>query len=212
MLTLLANLSASVASWSVPWASPSSADRRETALRNFMELASSPDARTLWVYARPNKSCQAGRDASGRFQPGAASRGQREARDPRPWLLVGRVNTRDGTAVNGAIQMQRALLEEEARRQHKALRPHRTLVLAWVDECDEPSDEPVLGSFLCPRCGTQADADAAACPECGTLRPDYAPHGELTLARRVSGLAAPGESGFCATAVDENDDARIVEL
>ena len=209
MLSLLASLAAATASWTVPWAaSPSSTDRRETALRDFLALAASPDARTLRVYARPNKSCQAGRDASGRFQPGAASSGQREARDPRPWRLVGRVSTRSDTAVNGAIQAQRSLLEEEARLQHRALRPHRTLVLAWADERDEPFDEPVLGSFLCPRCGTQADAGAAACPQCGTPRPDYAPQGELTLARRVSGLAAPGESGFRAAAAEEEDDAH----
>ena len=51
----------------------------KASLRSFDSLERCPEARTLHVFARPNKSCQAGRDASGRFQPGAASRGQREA-------------------------------------------------------------------------------------------------------------------------------------
>ena len=57
-----------------PWASSSAAERRAASVRSFEALESSREARTFRVFARPNKSCQAGRDASGRFQPGAAIR------------------------------------------------------------------------------------------------------------------------------------------
>ena len=166
----------------------------EASQLNFERLAAQPGSQILRVYARPNKSCQAGRDASGSLQPGAAKRGQREAVDPRPWHLVGRVATIGTANVDAAIHSQRQLLEAEARLQHRPLRPHRTLVLAWAPG-DSTTGDVSLGSFLCPRCNAQSPASASACWKCGSPRPDYAPGGELTLARRAS--AGPSdESGF----------------
>ena len=120
----------SAAGWTLPWGGATTQQRLEASRLNFERLAAQPGSQILRVYARPNKSCQAGRDASGSLQPGAAKRGQREAVDPRPWHLVGRVATIGTANVDAAIHSQRQLLEAEARLQHRPLRPHRTLVLA----------------------------------------------------------------------------------
>ena len=189
-------LPAVAAGWTLSWGGGAIAQqqRLEAARLNFERLAAQPGSQILHVYARPNKSCQAGRDASGSLQPGAAKRGQREAVDPRPWHLVGRVATLGTANVDAAIHAQRQLLEAEARLQHQPLRPHRTLILAWAPFASAPG-EVSLGSFLCPRCNVQSSATASACHKCASPRPDYAPGGELTLARRAT--AAPsGESGF----------------
>ena len=168
--------------------------RLEAARLNFERLAQQPGSLILHVYARPNKSCQAGRDASG-MQPGAAKRGQREAVDPRPWHLVGRVATLGAANVDAAIHAQRPLLEREARLQHQPLRPHRTLVLAWAPGASDTGEGMSIGSFLCSRCNRQSSASASACYKCASPRPDYAPGGELTLARRTSAVASD-ESGY----------------
>ena len=185
----------SAAGWTLPWGGATAQQQRlESSRLNFERLAAQPGSQILRVYARPNKSCQAGRDASGSLQPGAAKRGQREAVDPRPWHLVGRVATIGTANVDAAIHSQRQLLEAEARLQHRPLRPHRTLVLAWAPG-DSATGDVSLGSFLCPRCNAQSPASASACWKCGSPRPDYAPGGELTLARRAT--AGPSdESGF----------------
>ena len=185
------------AGWTLAWGGAPQQQRREAARLNFDRLAQQPGSLVLRVYARPNKSCQAGRDASGSLQPGAAKRGQREAIDPRPWRLVGRVATPGAVNVDAAIHAQRQLLEDEARLQHQPLRPHRTLVLAWALDASDTAveDTMTLGSFLCPRCNVQSSASATACHKCGRPRPDYAPGGELTLARRTT-AAALDESGF----------------
>jgi len=188
-------LPAAAAGWTLPWGGGATAQqqRLEAARLNFETLTAQPGTQILQVYARPNKSCQAGRDASGSMQPGASKRGQREAVDPRPWHLIGRVATLGSANVDAAIHAQRQLLEAEARLQHQPLRPHRTLILAWAPR--ETAGEVSLGSFLCPRCNVQSSASASACHKCASPRPDYAPGGKLTLARRTT--AAPSdESGF----------------
>ena len=187
-------LPAAASAFQMPWSGSGASAQREAHRQQFDQLMQSPTTCVLRVYARPNKSCQAGRDAAG----------QREATDPRPWHLLGRVaaESRDITTIEAAIQAQRSLLEAEARLQHRTLRPHRTLVLAWADGGDEPAaaPPPTLGSFLCRRCNTLNEAAAMACRKegCGAPRPEYAAQGELTLARRTS--AAAGAHGFWSAA------------
>ena len=187
-------LPAAASAFQMPWSGSGASAQREAHRQQFDQLVQSPTTCVLRVYARPNKSCQAGRDAAG----------QREATDPRPWHLLGRVaaESREITTIEAAIQAQRSLLEAEARLQHRTLRPHRTLVLAWADGGDEPAaaPPPTLGSFLCRRCNTLNEAAAMACRKegCGAPRPEYAAQGELTLARRTS--AAAGAHGFCSAA------------
>ena len=157
----------SAAGWTLPWGGATTQQQRLEASRlNFERLAAQPGSQILRVYARPNKSCQAGRDASGSLQPGAAKRGQREAVDPRPWHLVGRVATIGTANVDAAVHAQRPLLEAEARLQ-KPLRPHRTLVLAWAPG-DSATGDVSLGSFLCPRCNAQSSASASECWKAAT--------------------------------------------
>ena len=194
-------LPAAATGWTLAWGGAAAQQQRlEAARLNFERLAQQPGSRILHVYARPNKSCQAGRDASGSLQPGAAKRGQREAVDPRPWHIVGRVATLGAANVDAAIHAQRQLLETEARLQHQPLRPHRTLILAWAPGASA-TGEVSLGSFLCPRCNVQSSASSSACHKCASPRPDYAPGGELTLARRTT-AAASDESGFSPGTTD----------
>ena len=180
-LALLVAAPPACIAWTVPWGGAAAASR-EASRRNFDALADSCQVR---VYARAGKSCQAGRDASG----------QREASDPRPWNYLGLVAAHDPSAIDAAISAQRSILEAEARRQHPALRPHRSLMLAWQPGEKDPAPMPTLGSYLCPRCGTLVPA-AAEKASCGAARPEWAPQGELTLAKRVT-AAGVGESGFC---------------
>ena len=145
------------------WGAAAEQRRREASSSQYESLIQRPDTVILSIYARPNKSCQAGRDASGTLQPGVARRGQREAVDPRTWRPIGRVAAASTVRVDAAIQAQRPLLETEARTRHKSLRPHRTLILAWA-QGDRNDDVPMsLGSFLCPRCNVQCSTSAVTC-------------------------------------------------
>jgi len=192
MSALVLVLLPAAAAWRMPWGGGSTpAQQREVQRQQFDQLVLEPTVCVLWIYARPGKSCQAGRDAAG----------QREATDPRPWHLLGRVAVQspDIAAINSAIQAQRLLLEAEARLQHRMLRSQRSLVLAWAAGHEEPGGgAPTLGSFLCPRCGTLNEATAMACRKegCGAPRPDHAARGELTLAKRTTCATAVGANGF----------------
>ena len=126
------------------------------------------------------------------MQGSHVARGDVQPRDTRPWIQIGAlavaedalVERRSAEAIALAIQSQRSMVQSIARAQHKALRPFKSLQLAWEDELVLPTDssELILGSYRCPDCGAFNEAASRACLSCGSSRPDNIPTGLLTLA------------------------------
>lgn len=186
---VLLNSGAAVSGWGIGgWGTGTAAGQSST-YENLVQ-AGSP---TALVYAMKGKSCEAGSYASRTWGISAAG----------PWYCVGSVVASDDSsdvrdeALRLAIFQQRSLLLASAREQHGALRPYRTLILAW---CQAPLGDGALsiGSFYCPDCGHHNDASRDNCENCGAARPATAPRGRLSLANRPvrSRLLAKGSYGF----------------